>query len=187
MSADAGSGLSGERRQIEQAYLISFLGLSFLLNIVLTWRLVWYLRINHTGVKSTDNLINRIVSFSVNTGMSSLILTLAPMILLALPMRNGLAWYPVMTLLAPVHTSIVLVAVNSRRSLVDRGSEGIELRSFDLDVAPRRPELNSTIEFAEMGGGTSTTIEIRDAPVIRVDLEEQPPHEGSPKDRRDDK
>ncbi|KAI1791261.1 hypothetical protein LXA43DRAFT_1094644 [Ganoderma leucocontextum] len=47
-----------------------------------------------------------------------------------------------------VHTSVVLTAVNSRRSLVDRGSEGIELRSFDLDVSPQ-PGSCSTIEWAD--------------------------------------
>ena len=41
-----------------------------------------------------------------------------------------------------------LCRVNSRRSLVDRGSEGIELRTLDLDVSPQL-ESCSTIEWAD--------------------------------------
>ena len=80
---------------------------------------------------------------------------------------------------------------------MDRGSEGIELRSFDLDIAPRRPGPDSTIEFAEMVGGApllcvyartrsrgalqvsgaSPVASARDASVPQVSLEAQPYHE----------
>ncbi|TBU40546.1 hypothetical protein BD309DRAFT_340483 [Dichomitus squalens] len=129
--------------------LLVVLGISFMLDIFITIRLVVYLRSSRTGFKNTDNIINKLVSFSVNTGLLTGILTLIPIILMATAVGNDWAWYPVLTTLAPVHTSVVLAAVNSRRSLVDRGSEGIELRSFDLDVSPR-PQLNSTIQWMEV-------------------------------------
>ena len=42
-----------------------------------------------------------------------------------------------------------LVRLNSRRSLVDRGSEGIELRSLALDIAPRSDGESETMPSAD--------------------------------------
>lgn len=37
--------------------------------------------------------------------------------------------------------------MNSRRTLVDRGDEGIELHSFDLDMASAIEQPHTTIQF----------------------------------------
>ncbi|KAI0743433.1 hypothetical protein C8Q80DRAFT_1181105 [Daedaleopsis nitida] len=130
--------------------ILVVLSISLCLDIALTIKLVLYLRRSRTGIRSTDNIINRLVSFSINTGLLTGILTICPIIVLATtPVHLG--YYPVSASLAPVHTSVVLAAVNSRRSLVDRGSQGVELHSFDLDIAPRpehRTRDNTSIHFA---------------------------------------
>ncbi|TBU30215.1 hypothetical protein BD311DRAFT_231958 [Dichomitus squalens] len=154
--------------------LISLLGISFLLDVFITIRLVVYLRNSRTGFKNTDNIISKLILFSVNTGLLTWILTLIPIIFMAATVGNNWAWYPVVTTLAPIHTSVVLAAVNSRRSLVDRGSEGIELRSFDLDVSPR-PQLKSTIHRIEVDKFAPINVPEGSGPQLRLVLEPEHP------------
>ncbi|RPD63729.1 hypothetical protein L227DRAFT_608283 [Lentinus tigrinus ALCF2SS1-6] len=137
---------------IEQVVIFGVLLLS---DIALTWRLVAHLRNSRTGFRSTDTLLNKLIHFSLNTGILTALLTLVSMILLVVSPLN-FVYLPVTIILAPVHANIVLCALNSRRSLVDRGSEGIELRSFDLDVAPRQEGNSETIQFATPSGVVSS-------------------------------
>ncbi|RPD78424.1 hypothetical protein L226DRAFT_568067 [Lentinus tigrinus ALCF2SS1-7] len=137
---------------IEQVIIFGVLLLS---DIALTWRLVAHLRNSRTGFRSTDTLLNKLIHFSLNTGIITALLTLVSMILLVVSPLN-FVYLPVTIILAPVHANIVLCALNSRRSLVDRGSEGIELRSFDLDVAPRQEGNSETIQFATPSGVVSS-------------------------------
>ncbi|TFK88745.1 hypothetical protein K466DRAFT_652493 [Polyporus arcularius HHB13444] len=143
--------IDGNGLWLSKIEIIVVLGLSLLANIALTWRLVLHLRNSRTGFNSTDTLINRLIHFSVNTGLLTGVLTLASIVILVAWPAN-FAYYPVTAVLAPVHASVVLAALNSRRSLVDRGSEGLELRSFDLDMAPRLHRTGTTIQFTTPSG-----------------------------------
>ncbi|KAI1782123.1 hypothetical protein LXA43DRAFT_533233 [Ganoderma leucocontextum] len=48
--------------------MISILGISLLLDVVITFRIVNYLRKSRTGLRRTDNILNKLTLFAVNTG-----------------------------------------------------------------------------------------------------------------------
>ncbi|KAI0745074.1 hypothetical protein C8Q76DRAFT_851918 [Earliella scabrosa] len=113
----------------------------------LTARLVWYLHTHRTGFKRTDNLINSLILYAVNTGICTVLLQVVAAVLLL--STSGLTYYPISCVTPSIHTSCVLAAVNSRRALIDHGSGGLELKSFNMDVAPDR---ESSIQWARSVG-----------------------------------
>ncbi|KAI0745073.1 hypothetical protein C8Q76DRAFT_702394 [Earliella scabrosa] len=116
-------------------------------SLALTARLVWYLHTNRTGFKHTDNLINSLILYAVNTGICTTLLDVITAVLLVC--TPGLTYYPISCVIPSAHTSCVLAAVNSRRALIDHGSGGLELKSFNMDVAPDR---ESSIQWARSVG-----------------------------------
>ncbi|KAI0780177.1 hypothetical protein C8Q74DRAFT_747807 [Fomes fomentarius] len=81
-------------------FILVLLSLSFVLDVVLTSLLVLRLRKSRTGFKSTDNLINRLITFSLNTGLLNGLLTAASIILLAATPQH-FAYFPVTAILSP--------------------------------------------------------------------------------------
>ncbi|KAI0717262.1 hypothetical protein C8T65DRAFT_641907 [Cerioporus squamosus] len=148
---------------VTEIEIIVTLNISLLANIALTWRLVLHLRKSRTGfTRLHGHSHQELVHFSVNTGTSACLVPSQPFLIFAnhrlrlwlaglAAWPSNFAYFPVTAVLAPVHASVVLAALNSRRSLVDRGSEGIELRSFDLDIAPRL-DRSATIQFRTPSG-----------------------------------
>ncbi|KAI0745098.1 hypothetical protein C8Q76DRAFT_789536 [Earliella scabrosa] len=159
--------------------VIALAAMSLYADIALTTRLVTFLRKSRSGFKSTDTLIKKLSLFAINTGLLTGLFTIMPLVLLAAVPTSPAVCFPVAVLLAPVHTSAVLAAVNSRRSLVDRGSEGLELRTFDLDIAPTQ-EPATTIRLAANRSPSAVedsppNVSVGAAPELHVVLDSRAP------------
>ncbi|KAM5544631.1 hypothetical protein V8D89_001529 [Ganoderma adspersum] len=128
--------------------IISELSILIALNLFVNAKLVCCLHKARTGIPSTNSMINRIINI---LGLASIILLLV---------SPGVFFLPLIQMLAGFEGNAVLFAVNSRRSMVDRGSSGIEIQGVDLDVPQeRRP---SIITWATGAGAADTvaTIEL---------------------------
>ncbi|KAI0745075.1 hypothetical protein C8Q76DRAFT_789524 [Earliella scabrosa] len=136
------------------AIVFTFELIALMWNIYLTSRMVIYLKHSRTGFPRTDYLLDTLIKYSINTGILTGIVTLAPAVVIMC--SPTLAYYPLICMMPPVYALCVLAAVNSRRSLVDRGTAGIELTTFNLDFKPDRVH-QTTIQWRDQGPDTLYT------------------------------
>ncbi|EIW57896.1 uncharacterized protein TRAVEDRAFT_59396 [Trametes versicolor FP-101664 SS1] len=112
--------------------------------------LTYYLRKSRTGFRKTDSMVDVLMVYAINTGLSTSILSVVALTC-ALAMPNNLIYSAILMVCSKMYSNSLLAVLNSRRSLVDKGMEGFETGSFGLEspekvVAEREPR-RGTLAF----------------------------------------
>ncbi|KAJ3003519.1 hypothetical protein NUW54_g4822 [Trametes sanguinea] len=110
-------------------------------DVAITGLLIFFLRRSRTGFKRTDSILDILMVYTINTGLSTSIITV-PAMICAIIMPDNLIWSGIYVIATKMYTNSLLAVLNSRRSIVDRGLEGFETGSFGLQVisqGPKRP------------------------------------------------
>ncbi|KAI0759700.1 hypothetical protein BD413DRAFT_617642 [Trametes elegans] len=120
------------------AWLIcSALGTAVILDVFITGFLTFYLRRSRTGFKRTDSLVDVLMVYAINTGLSTSLINLVAA-LTAITMPYNLIYSGIYIIASKMYANSLLAVLNSRRSIVDKGLEGFETGSFGLKVADPR-------------------------------------------------
>ncbi|KAL1949710.1 hypothetical protein VTO73DRAFT_8591 [Trametes versicolor] len=142
-----------------QWLICSALGVAVIVDIFITISLTMYLRRSRTGFKKTDSLVDILLGYVINTGLSTSIITLVAAIT-AVALKDSHVYsglyiiaskmYSVSLMAVYVHSPPVQFAspnrlehsINSRRSLLDKVMENFEMGSFGLKGDDGPPSLN---------------------------------------------
>ncbi|TBU25224.1 hypothetical protein BD311DRAFT_765124 [Dichomitus squalens] len=136
------------------AWLIcSALGAAVLLDLFISSMLILYLRKSRTGFKRTDSMVDVLMVYSINTGLSTSIVNFTAAIT-AITMPDKLVYTGLYIFASKMYSNSLLAVLNSRRSLVDKGMEGFETGSFGLSVNNIREK---TIQFRSPGSPRAIT------------------------------
>ncbi|KAM5544680.1 hypothetical protein V8D89_001578 [Ganoderma adspersum] len=133
-----------------------------LIDVLITGCLIFYLWRSRTGFRRTDNLLDVLMVYSINTGLSTSLLTL-PAMICSIVMPGNLIWSAIYVIASKMYANSLLAVLNSRRSLIDKGLEGFETGSFGLQVMdsrdPRPFDLKAPLRTPPAGrAGTNTNI-----------------------------
>nr|VWP02593.1 Dehydrogenase with different specificities [Ganoderma boninense] len=107
------------------------------IDLLVTSCLIFYLWRSRTGFKRTDNLLDVLMVYTINTGLSTSLLTL-PAMICAIIMPDNLIWSAIYVIASKMYANSLLAVLNSRRSLIDKGMEGFETGSFGLQIVDPR-------------------------------------------------
>ncbi|KAL1949865.1 hypothetical protein VTO73DRAFT_8746 [Trametes versicolor] len=113
------------------------LAVALLVDLVATSILTFYLRRSRTGFKRTDSMVDVLMVYGINTGLSTSVLTLAALIC-SIAASHTLIWAAITVPATKMYANSLLAVLNSRRSLIDKGLEGFETGSFGLKVIDPR-------------------------------------------------
>ncbi|KAI0636270.1 hypothetical protein C8Q77DRAFT_636208 [Trametes polyzona] len=113
------------------------LAVALLVDLVATSILTFYLRRSRTGFKRTDSMVDVLMVYAINTGLSTSVLTLAALIC-SIAASHTLIWAAITVPATKMYANSLLAVLNSRRSLIDKGLEGFETGSFGLKVIDPR-------------------------------------------------
>ncbi|KAI9056777.1 hypothetical protein FKP32DRAFT_1681943 [Trametes sanguinea] len=128
-------------RFIQYSYLLwTVISCAVAVDCVATGTLTYYLHKSRTGFRRTDSMVDVLMVYTVNTGLSTSIVTIAALIC-AVTMKSNLIYSGIITIATKMYSNSLLAVLNSRRSLVDKGMEGFETGSFGLRVIepPEKP------------------------------------------------
>ncbi|KAM5544682.1 hypothetical protein V8D89_001580 [Ganoderma adspersum] len=107
------------------------------IDLLVTSCLIFYLWRSRTGFQRTDSLLDVLMVYTINTGLSTSLLTL-PAMICAIIMPGNLIWSAIYVIASKMYANSLLAVLNSRRSLIDKGVEGFETGSFGLQVMDPR-------------------------------------------------
>lgn len=107
------------------------------IDLLVTSCLIFYLWRSRTGFKRTDSLLDVLMVYTINTGLSTSLLTL-PAMICAIIMPGNLLWGAIYVIASKMYANSLLAVLNSRRSLIDKGMEGFETGSFGLQIMDAR-------------------------------------------------
>ncbi|KAH9847849.1 hypothetical protein C2E23DRAFT_846782 [Lenzites betulinus] len=113
------------------------LAVALLVDLVATSILTYYLRRSRTGFKRTDSMVDVLMVYAINTGLSTSVLTFAALIC-SIAASHTLIWAAITVPATKMYANSLLAVLNSRRSLIDKGLEGFETGSFGLKVIDPR-------------------------------------------------
>ncbi|EIW57869.1 uncharacterized protein TRAVEDRAFT_48895 [Trametes versicolor FP-101664 SS1] len=145
----------------------TILALAVAVDVVATSTLTYYLRQSRTGFKRTDSMVDILMVYGINTGLSTSVVTLAALIS-AIALPNSLIYTAIMVVGTKMYANSLLAVLNSRRSIVDRGMEGFETGSFGLKVVDPRDLQVEPREFHAISFKTPVSQKQRARPVLGV-------------------
>ncbi|KAI1785110.1 hypothetical protein LXA43DRAFT_1186064 [Ganoderma leucocontextum] len=130
--------------------------IAVIVDIVITTTLTYYLRKSRTGFKRTDSLVDVLMIYTINTGLStrfdgqlwrhSLLLTfyLCSMLttvalICAITMKNNTVYSAILIVATRMYANSMLAVLNSRNSILDKGLLGgpFGTLTFGMDVMHR--------------------------------------------------
>ncbi|TFK84793.1 hypothetical protein K466DRAFT_588629 [Polyporus arcularius HHB13444] len=129
-------------------------------DVVATSVLTHYLRKSRTGFKKTDSMVDILMVYAVNTGLSTSVLTIAAFISSILS-RDTLIWAAITIVATKMYANSLLAVVNSRRSILDRGLEGFETGSFGLKIVSAQRHSLGQISPIQFQPPPSAVIDIK--------------------------
>ncbi|EIW57895.1 uncharacterized protein TRAVEDRAFT_48916 [Trametes versicolor FP-101664 SS1] len=153
------------------------LGIAVILDVFVAGSLSYYLHRSRTGFKRTDSLIDILMVYSINTGLSTSMVTLVAAIS-AITMRNNLVYSGLYIIASKLYANSLLALLNSRRSIIDKGMEGFETGSFGLKVVD-----TSNVRAIAYNLASPTTRTNPAQTVIDVRVTKETYHDGLPLDR----
>ncbi|KAI0759690.1 hypothetical protein BD413DRAFT_270727 [Trametes elegans] len=123
-----------------QCMIWVLLGNAVLVDLLITGCLVWYLRQSRTGFQKTDSVVDVLMVYSINTGLSTSLITF-PAMICSIVMPDNMIWSALYVIASKMYSNSLLAVLNSRRSIIDKGMEGLETGSFGMTVVdpPERP------------------------------------------------
>ncbi|KAH9902444.1 hypothetical protein C8Q73DRAFT_4440 [Cubamyces lactineus] len=113
--------------------ICSALGTAVFVDLFVTASLIVYLRRSRTGFKRTDSLVDILMVYAINTGLSTSVISLAAAIT-AITMPDNHIYSGIYIIASKMYANSLLAVLNSRRSIIDRGLEGFETGSFGMKV-----------------------------------------------------
>ncbi|KAI0327040.1 hypothetical protein GY45DRAFT_1373509 [Cubamyces sp. BRFM 1775] len=111
----------------------AMLGNAVLVDLVITCFLILYLQRSRTGFKRTDSMVDILMVYTINTGLSTSIVTV-PAMICSIVMPDNLIWSSLYVVASKMYANSLLAVLNSRRSILDKGLEGFETGSFGLEM-----------------------------------------------------
>ncbi|KAI0636100.1 hypothetical protein C8Q77DRAFT_1251813 [Trametes polyzona] len=145
----------------------SILAIAVAVDVVATSTLTYYLHQSRTGFKRTDSMVDILMVYGINTGLSTSVVTLAALIS-AIVKPNSLIYTAIMVVGTKMYANSLLAVLNSRRSIVDRGMEGFETGSFGLKVVDPRDIQAEVREFHAISFKSPASPKPRALPVLGV-------------------
>ncbi|KLO06657.1 hypothetical protein SCHPADRAFT_837763 [Schizopora paradoxa] len=111
-------------------WLFTFgLALSALIDVIITGTLCYYLRSSVTGYSSIDDIIHRIILYTINNGLFTCLASLIDMVCAA-SMPHNFLFLSLHFIIAKCYVNSLLSSLNSRDALRDREENG----SFPMQV-----------------------------------------------------
>ncbi|KAI0763282.1 hypothetical protein BD413DRAFT_210368 [Trametes elegans] len=126
----------------------SILSVAVAADVVATTALTYYLRQSRTGFTRTDSIVDILMVYTVNTGLSTSIATIAALVC-AIVMKNNLVYSAILVVGTKMYANSLLAVLNSRRGIIDKGMAGYDTGSFGLkfieprDIRENRHELRA--------------------------------------------
>ncbi|EJF55978.1 hypothetical protein DICSQDRAFT_184061 [Dichomitus squalens LYAD-421 SS1] len=136
-------------------------------DIIMTTVLIRALHLSRSGIKSTDSLLDRVILYTVTTGL----LTSGCMILLfvtELVFPGGLLYAGVSFVSIKLYTNSLLAALNTRQSLRDAAFHPSGIKVFGSGFGACAEEARSLPGLAP-GGANAVTVELAEMGVSRED------------------
>lgn len=132
------------------------LSLAVICDVLISAALVYFLRSSRTGYQSTENMINRLIIYSVNTGLVTSAMSIVILILYFTITTNTL-FALFLIVISKVYVISLLVTLNSRNHVREL-SESTNFRTLSWRAASG-PGLNSeNVELSSFGPATSGTL-----------------------------
>ncbi|KAH9933623.1 uncharacterized protein BXZ73DRAFT_101008 [Epithele typhae] len=149
----------------------SSLGTAVVIDTATTGSLIYYLHKCRTGFKRTDSMVDILMVYTINTGLLTGILNLVST-LTAIFSPATLIYYAINIVACKMYSNSLLAVLNSRRSILDRGLEGLETGSFGLKV-PGHGERDSKLPPAlhPSPPGHRNVIDVRVTTEMRFEVE----------------
>ncbi|KAI0636247.1 hypothetical protein C8Q77DRAFT_1155947 [Trametes polyzona] len=97
-------------------------------DIVATTALTYYLRKSRTG---TDSIVDILMIYTINTGLSTSLITLAALVC-AIVMPRNLVYSAILVVGTKMYANSLLAVMNSRRGVLDKGMAAYDTGSFGL-------------------------------------------------------
>ncbi|KAI0648729.1 hypothetical protein C8Q79DRAFT_946776 [Trametes meyenii] len=120
------------------------LSVAVVVDIFATTALTYYLRKSRTGFVKTDSIVDILMVYTINTGLSTSITTIASLIC-AILMPKNLVYSAILVVGTKMYANSLLAVLNSRRGILDKGmSPGYDTGSFGLQVIDARHGLEET-------------------------------------------
>ncbi|KAI0363648.1 hypothetical protein BV20DRAFT_975436 [Pilatotrama ljubarskyi] len=123
----------------------TILGIAVTVDLIATGTLTYYLRRSRTGFKRTDSMVDVLMVYGINTGLSTSVITMTSLIC-AIAKPASLVYAAILVVGTKMYANSLLAVLNSRRSIVDKGMEGFETGSFGLKVLDPRDLQRDTRE-----------------------------------------
>ncbi|KAI0667886.1 hypothetical protein C8Q78DRAFT_1081767 [Trametes maxima] len=115
----------------------SILSVAVAVDIFATTALTYYLRKSRTGFQKTDSIVDILMVYTINTGLSTSITTIASLIC-AILMPKNLVYSAILVVGTKMYANSLLAVLNSRRGILDKGMSGYDTGSFGLQVVDAR-------------------------------------------------
>jgi len=103
------------------------LGLAIISDVIITVSLCWYLQKSRTGFEKTDSIIDKLLLYSINTGLLTIVFNSAVLICASV-MKKNLIFVGLYFIISKLYTNSLLAVLNSRLGLMRDNNHG----SFDL-------------------------------------------------------
>ncbi|KAI9060961.1 hypothetical protein FKP32DRAFT_1678556 [Trametes sanguinea] len=111
----------------------SILSVAVAADIVATTALTYYLRKSRTGFTKTDSIVDILMVYTINTGLSTSIMTFAAL-LCSILMRKNLVYSAILVVSTKMYANSLLAVLNSRRGILDKGMSAYETGSFGMKL-----------------------------------------------------
>ncbi|KAL7279425.1 hypothetical protein ACG7TL_007267 [Trametes sanguinea] len=111
----------------------SILSVAVAADIVATTALTYYLRRSRTGFTKTDSIVDILMVYTINTGLSTSIMTFAAL-LCSILMRKNLVYSAILVVSTKMYANSLLAVLNSRRGILDKGMSAYETGSFGMKL-----------------------------------------------------
>ncbi|EIW75864.1 hypothetical protein CONPUDRAFT_76917 [Coniophora puteana RWD-64-598 SS2] len=164
-----------EFRESAFGTIISSWFLSAVVDILIAVSLSFYLYGRRTGMSRTDNIINRLLMYTINTGaLTSIGAILVPVAFLALP--KSTAFLGVLQVQTKLYSISFMASLNSRKSTIAHAERKVPtVEGTPLATLPQTPRLLKHFSMRKSGEGMSEPvlprIEIQRTTVTDVYLE----------------
>ncbi|KAF8584810.1 hypothetical protein K439DRAFT_1616425 [Ramaria rubella] len=145
--------------------------------------LSYYLSSNRSGIKQTDMIVNRMIMFSIESGILTSVCTII-MLIFFLSMKNKAIWLAVFVIIAKNYSNSILISLNSRSSYRNAGrtrqsTAGTSNSNGGIQVDPLQSVKfsNSATSSGMRGGISVTTATVTDS--ITVGFKEEGDYDGN--------
>ncbi|PIL32345.1 hypothetical protein GSI_05591 [Ganoderma sinense ZZ0214-1] len=117
------SGLDINNFQTLLTLILAYNAVASCGDVVLTGSMIYVLHSCRTGLRRTDNMINRLIMYAVSTGLLTTIFNILSAVLTHTLGINNWAWLGTMMIAERLYSNSLMAALNSRRFTAEKAGE----------------------------------------------------------------